>query len=590
MAAKTTPSRKKDGASFGLPSDATLRKLKISREVGWYMASRGIALPTCVPLIKTPEPSNVRGAVFDPERVDKVLKAFGNLRHTQGELAGQPLNPDSWQIAYLIAPVFGWVKPYKKTGEYVRIIRNVYLDVPRKNGKSTMCGGFAMYLTAADGEPGAQVLAAATTKDQATFVFGPIKQLAERAPALRGHVKALQTRIIHTRTNSYFGVVSSAADAMHGANVHGAIIDELHIHKTPDLVEAIETGTGSRRQPLVFLITTADDGKPDSIYSRKRHYIEQLARKIFKDETTYGVVFAAPQDADPFSEKTQRMANPGYGISPTAEFLKAEANKAQNSPAQLAAYKRLHLGIRTKQTTAFIDTEEWKKNAGATLDEDALAGRICYGGLDLSSVSDLTALCWLFPLPDVEPGTGYDVLFRFWTPEDNLKALDDRTAHSASRIWVPNGWLIPTPGNVVDYDFIREQIFADAEKFEVASIGYDRWNSSQLVNDLTDEDVPMMKVGQGYMTMTSPLKEMQRLTKLGAKTYPRLHHGGNPVMLWNVDNLAVAMDPAGNVKPDKANSADKIDGVSAFCNAMSEAIAAPVPQRSAYEDHGVRAV
>jgi phage terminase large subunit-like protein len=155
---------------------------------------------------------------------------------------------------------------------------------------------------------------------------------------------------------------------------------------------------------------------------------------------------------------------------------------------------------------------------------------------------------------------------------------------------VPNGWLIPTPGNVVDYEFVREQIFADAEKFDVVSLGFDRWNSSHLVNELMDEDINMVKVGQGFMQMTSPLKEMQRLTKLGAKTTPRLHHGGNPVMLWNVDNLAVAMDPAGNVKPDKANSADKIDGVSAFCNAMSEAIAAPIPQRSAYEEHGVRAV
>lgn len=586
-ATKTIPSP--SGEAFGLPSDATLKKLKISREVGWYLASRGIPLPNCPPLIKTPEPAWVKGAVFDPERVDKVLKAFGNLRHTQAELAGQPLNPDPWQVAYIIAPVFGWVKK-DDSGFYCRIIRNVTVDIPRKNGKTTMCGGFAMYLTAADGEAGAQVLAAATTRDQARMVFDPIKTLAERAPALRGHVKALQTRIIHPRTSSYFAVVSSAGDAQHGANVHGAVVDELHLHKKPDLLDAIETGTGSRRQPLIFKITTADDGKPNSVYSRNRHYIEQLARNVFKDSTTYGVIFAVPRDTkDLFSEATQRAANPGYGVSPKAEFLKAEANKARNSPAQLANYKRLYLGIRTKQTTAYIDLDDWRANAGEPIDEAEYQGRLAYGGLDLSSVADLTSLCWLLPFED-EHGKGYDVIWRYWTPEDNLDALDKRTAGSASKLWVPQGWLIATPGNVVDYDFIREQIFADADLFQVASIGFDRWNSSHLVNELTDEGINVVKVGQGYMTMSPALKEVQRLTKLGTKARPALHHGGNPVSLWNIDNLAVGMDPSGNVKPDKANSADKIDGVAALCDAMSEALAAPIPKTSAYESGGVRAV
>jgi phage terminase large subunit-like protein len=581
-----------DGAAFGLPAAAVLRRLKISREVAWYMTSRGIELPDCPPLVKTPEPSWVSGAAFDPERVDRVLAAFHGLRHTQGDFAGQPLDPDPWQVAYLIAPVFGWVRPGERGG-WVRIIRNVTMDVPRKNGKTTLCGGLAIYLTAGDGEMGGQVIAAATTRDQARYVFDPIRQLAERAPALRGHVKALHSRIVHRRTGSYFGVISSKADTQHGANIHGAVIDELHVHKTPDLVEAIETGTGSRSQPLVFKITTADDGKPNTIYARNRHYIEQLARGIFRDESTYGVVFGLERDADPFLERNWKRANPGYGTSPTKEFFKAEANKARNSPAQLAAFKRLHLGIRTKQTTQYIDTRDWKLNAGPPIDEAELAGRICYGGLDLASVSDLTALCWLFPFEDGTPG--YDAIWRYWTPEENIAALDDRTAGSASRLWVPNGWLITTPGNVTDYDFIRQQILADAETFEVQSIGFDRWNSSHLVNELMDEGIPVVKVGQGYMTMSPALKEVQRLVKMGAggrpgDRRPRIRHGGNPVTLWNFDNLAVDMDPAGNVKPSKANSADKIDGVSAICDAMSEAMAAPEPKKSAYESGGLRAV
>lgn len=570
-----------------------LKKVKISPEVGAYLDHAGIPWPTTPPKIKTPEPSWVADAVFSFARVDKVLRAFHGLRHTQGRFAGHPLDPDPWQVAYFLAPVFGWVKPGPSPDGYVRIIRNVTVDVPRKNGKTTISGGVAIYLTAADGEHGAQVVAAASTKDQAGFTFAPVKTLADKAPALRGHVKAFSSRITHPRSGSYFQVISSAADAQHGANLHGGIIDELHVHKKPDLVEVIETGTGSRDQPLIVKITTADDGRPNTIYARNRRFIEQLARGVFRDESTFGVVFAADDDDDPFAEKTWRKANPGYGVSPTADFLKAEANKAKNSPADLAKFKRLHLGIRTKQTTQFIGLGQWKINSGGRVDEIDLVGRPAYGGLDLGSVSDLTALCWLFPFEDGRPG--YDAIWRYWTPEENLAALDDRTAGAASKVWVPAGWLKTTPGNVTDYGFIRQQVKADTDMFDVQSIGFDRWNSTQLVNDLLDDGVPMVKVGQGYMSMSPALKEVQRLVLLGAQgkpgtRKPGLRHGGNPVTTWNVDNLAVDMDPSGNVKPSKSNSADKIDGVSALCDAMFEAMNAAPPRRSAYEDHGVRAV
>jgi phage terminase large subunit-like protein len=572
---KKTPSS--SGESFGLPTAAVLRRLRISPEVAWFLVSRGIPLPEHAPLVKTPEPRTVRGAAFDAERVDRVLDAFSNLRHTQGDLAGQPLNPDPWQIAYIIAPVFGWVHR-NEAGRWVRIIRNLYVDLPRKNGKSTLCGGFAIYLTAADGEAGAQVLAAATTSAQASYVFAPIKQLAQVAPALRGHVRPLQNRIVHARTNSYFGVVSSVAEALHGANVHGAIIDELHVHKTPDLVEAIETGTGSRSQPLVVKITTADDGRPNSIYARNRRYVEQLEAGVFKDPSRYGVVFAALESDDPFSEATWRKANPGYGISPTKESLRTAAEQAKNSPAELASFLRLHLGIRTKQTTRFINLKDWDRNAGH-LQEADLEGRGCFGGLDLGSVSDLTALCWLFP-KDNRPG--YDAVWRFWTPEDNLDALDKRTAGAAS-LWVAQGWLDVTPGNVTDYDHVKEQILRDMDSFDVASVGYDRWNATQIVNDLVAEDVPLVKVGQGMFAMNPALKELQRLVLTGTRSEPMLEHGGNPLMRWMVDNLAVATDASGNVKPDKSNSGDKIDGVSALANALSEALGT-AHQRSAYDN------
>lgn len=574
--------------------ETLLRKLRLSPEVAAYLDARDIPWPEIPPKIKTPEPSGVTDAAFSFARVDRVLDAFSRLRHTQGPLAGQPLVPDPWQIAYFLAPVFGWIKPGGGRDGYVRIIRNATLDVPRKNGKTTLCGGVAIYLTAADGEAGAQVIAAATTKDQAGFTFAPIKTLAEKAPALRGHVKPFKERITHPRSGSYFQVISSAADAQHGANLHGGIVDELHVHKKGDLVEAIETGTGSREQPLICKITTADDGKPQSPYSQNREYLEKLARGVFKDPTVYGVIFAAGDNDDPFSPETWRKANPGYGVSPKADYLASEANKAKNSPVLLARFKRLHLGIRTRQTTAFIQTKDWRMNSGGPIRESDLAGRPAYGGLDLASVSDLTALCWLFPYsPD--RGPGYDALWRFWTPEDNLDALDDRTAGRASRDWVKNGWLTVTPGNVTDYGWVKAQIKKDADTFDVQSVGFDRWNSSQLVTDLMDDGVNMVRVGQGYMSMSPALKEVHRLVRMGASgrpadRVPRLRNGGNPVALWCVDNLAVDMDPSGNVKPSKANSADKIDGVSALCDAIYEAISSGGVRESTYESDDLRVV
>lgn len=553
--------------TFEMPSRAKLRRLKLSPEVAWYVLSRGYELPKHPPLHKTPEGGSLKGAVFDPARVDKVLASFRKLRHTQGKWAGRPLNPDAWQVAYILAPVFGWVHQ-GEDGEWVRVVRTLFVDVPRKNGKSTLAGGLALYLTGADGEPGAQVVAAATTRDQANFVFAPVKSLVEKSPDLKGRFRPLTHQILHPKSGSYFGLVSSAADAQHGANIHGAIIDELHVHKTPDLVETIETGTGSRDQPLVAMITTADSGKPGTIYARKRHKIEQLARGVFKDPTTFGVVFAIPQDADPLDPRNWPRANPGYPISPTKPYLAKMAADARNTPAELNAFKRLHVGQRTKQTTAYLTLPEWDRNAGARLYEADLRGRECWGGLDLGSVSDLTALCWVFPFPD---RPGYDVIWRFWTPEENLEALDKRTAGNAT-VWVREGWLTLTPGNVTDYEYIEQRITEDMETFEVNTIGLDMWNATHLANRLQNEGVPLVEVRQGFKTMSPALKEVKRLTKLGRAHDVRLRNGGNPVMRWMVDNLAVGMDPAGNVKPDKANSGDKIDGVSALCNAMSEAM------------------
>lgn len=546
------------------------RASSISPEVQWYMESRGYELPGewQHPLYKTPEPHDLEGAIFDADRVDKIMRSFSMLRHTQGRWAGKKLELDSWQIAYIIAPIFGWVYPDPDSGEYVRVFRIAMVDIPRKNGKTTTAGGIAIYLTGADGEGGAQVIAAAAGKEQANYCFSPVKALVESSPDLKLYFRAMAFKVVHNPSKSYFTAVSSIADLLHGANIHGAIVDELHVHKTRDLVDAIETGTGARQQPLVLMITTPDDGKPGTIYAEKREHLEKLARGALVDPHFYGVVWAAAesetqlaeQGIDPFTETAWRLANPGFGISPSRAFLSDEATKAKQSPASLARFLRLHLGIRTRQVTRFIKLEQWDDTAG-TVDLESLAGKVCHGGLDLSSVDDTTALCLAFPNRKEDSVT---CLWRIWIPEDRLRDLDRRTAGQAT-VWVKAGLLTTTVGNVIDNDVIIESILAAAETYQLKTLGYDRWGGTDVVRRLGEKGITCVGVAQGMASLNPPTKEAQRL--ILAK---KLIHGGNPVMRWMTDNLSVSMDPSGNVKPDKASAADKIDGWSALVCAIKE--------------------
>lgn len=551
----------------------------LSPEVQWYLESRGFGLPKCKPAVRTPEPRTVRGAMFDPARVDKVIRALRALKHTKGKWAGRPLEPAAEQVAYIIAPVFGWVKK-DSFGIYQRIIRDAYVEMPRKGAKTTLVSALAMILAFADGEAGAEVLLGAASRDQAGQAYKPLEALARSSDVLRSAgVKATKSQITRASDGSFIKAVSSRGDLAHGANVHGGLIDELHVHKNGDLLEAIESGTGAREQPLTFIITTADEGSTTSIYAQRRELIEKLARRTLKAPTMYGVVFAADETDDPFAEATWAKANPLYPVTPSPEFMRSAADKARANPVALSSFKRLHLGIRDRSVKRFLDLPKWDRN-GSILNETALKGKTAFGGLDLASVSDLTALCWVFPSGTAD--YGYDVLWRFWLPEDALPALSLRTAKTAEG-WVKDGWITLTPGDVTDYDFIKKVVVRDADSFKVRSIGYDRWNSSQLVIDLTEkDDMPMVKVGQGVVSLSAPMKELDRLVRVGTSARPMLRHGGNPVARWMADNLVPYTDASGNIKPDKANSMDKIDGMSALVTALAVAMAAEPEKTSAY--------
>lgn len=536
-----------------------LAALKISPEVGWYMESRGIPFPTFgVPLVKTPEPRTVAGATFDPGRVDRVLAALRVLRHTQGEWAGRPLIPDPWQVAWILGPVFGWVKQNSR-GIWVRIIREAFIDEPRKNGKTTTAGGIGMYLTGADGEPGAQVLAVAASKQQAGYCFAPVKALVEGTPALQGRFRPFADKITHPKSGSYFQVVASVGDLLHGSNPHGAIVDELHAHKNGDVLEAVESGTGARAQPLVVVITTTDSNEQNTVYAQRRRDIEQLANRTLKDPARYGVIFAATPDMDPFAEETWKAANPGYGVSPTREFMIAAADKARSSNTAMASFLRFNLGIRTRKDVRWINLDQWDENAGLIV-EERLAGRVCWAGLDLASTSDFTAWVLLFPTAD---GL-LEVLPRFFIPE---AAVTRRAAmRETFAEWSRNGFITVTDGDVVDDDAIKTQIQADADRYSIRSAGCDPWDARSLMQWMQDEvGLTVEKVPQNIGRLSGPSKELER--RIGLR---ELRHGGHPVLRWMADNAIAETDGQGRIRPNKQKSSDKIDGIVALVLAIHQ--------------------
>lgn len=544
-------------------------------ETGWMDSHR--------PALVTPIPHGP-DVVYSRRRVERVVRALGRLQQIKGRWARHPLRLLDWQVFYEIGPVFGLLD--ERTG--FRIVRTAWFEKPRKNGKSTECSGLGLYLAFADGEEGAEVYAAARDKAQAQIVFQPAKVMAERSPELRkklgvrGITKGYLTN--PTTTSIFRPLAADMGGNLHGLNVHGGIVDELHVHRTPDTIDAIETGTGSRDQPLVVIITTADEGKTGSIYDTKRTYVENLCSRTITDPSFYGVVFAATAEqieTDPFSIETLTAANPGIGYTVTEDYLRSKAREASNSPAQLNRYLRLHLGKRTKQTIAWVTMAKWDA-AGGMISAGDFAGRTAYLGFDLSATTDFTAAVWLSPI-DVGDKLGYLVWARFWIPEERVGELE-RLTGVPLRQWNKAGWVTFTEGNVVDYARVRADMSAEKERLgcTVAEVAYDPWNATETVQEMQNEGHTMIPTRQGYLTLNAPTKEIERAVMGSTPEAPLFRHGGNPVLRWMADCTEVMQDPAGNIKPakpDRRKSAKRIDGIAAAVNAMSRAMLRTVPKK-----------
>ena len=509
---------------------------------------------------------------FDRRAADVAVAFFERLLvHVKGEWAGQPFALLPWQKK-IVRDIFGW-----KRADGTRRYRTVYIEVPRKNGKSNLAAGLALYMLFLDDEPGAEIYSAAADTDQAAIVFDLAKQMVEASPALSARSEVYKRSIVVPATNSVYRVVSADAYTKHGFNAHGVVFDELHAQPNRELWDVLTTATGARRQPLVIAITTAGYDR-ESICWEQHEYARKVAEGIIEDDSFYPAIWAADEEDDWLDEEVWKKANPSLGHTLKWEYLRGEARRAEQSPAYQNTFRRLHLNQWTQQETRWLPMEAWNACAHE-VDEEALAGQVCYGGLDLASSVDIAAFEIVFP-PKEEGGL-WRVVSRFWIPEENIieRARRDRVPYDA---WVRDGYITATPGNVIDYAFIMAEIERLGEVYDIREIAFDRWGAVQISTALEERGFTMVQFGQGLRSMSPPTKELLRMVLDG-----KLAHGGHPVLRWMADNMVVDTDPAGNVKPNKKKSREKIDGMVALIMALDRATRHQ-NSGSVYETRGIR--
>lgn len=505
-------------------------------------------------------------------RADVAVEFFGALRQTKGRWAGEPLHLLPWQER-IIRDLFGTLRP-----DGTRQYRTAYIEIPRKAGKSTLSAAIALYLLF-EGEPGAEVYSAAADRDQARIVFEQAKAMVEGSPELSRHADTYRNSIVVPRLGASYRVLSADAPTKHGLNAHGIVFDELHAQPNRALWDVLTTSVGAREQPMVVAITTAGYDR-ESICYELHDYALKVRDGVIEDPSFYPVVFAAGEVAPWDEPETWYAANPSLGVTVSEEFYASEARRAREMPAYQNTFRRLYLNQWTQQATRWIDLSLWDENGGE-VDERRLAGRTCYGGLDLAAVSDLTAWAMVFPHDD-DPDA-LDIVCRFWCPERRLNDSSNRY-RDQYRQWAREGWLTVTPGDATDYAYVREQILRDATTYQVVDMNVDRlFQAHQLASELANEGLTVFGMGQGFLSMAAPVAEFHRRL-LNRK----LNHGGNPVLRWMADGVVVRQDPAGNLKPDKATSQSKIDGIVATVMALDRAMRHQGGQRrSVYESRGL---
>lgn len=552
------------------------------------MELKGLPYPGC------PEPDWTRpqwstvyvpkpeGSHYDEASATRAVKFIALLRHFKGEYGGKQFHLLPWQEHEFIRPMFGWKlagplgcrKTETEPCRCMRLYRTIYLETSKKNGKTQLGAGIAGYAAFGDSELGAEVYTYAADREQAKIAFDALAfgMGYENNPFEKKGINILANQIRNRRTNSFVKVQSSDVKTKHGPNAQAIIFDELHAQSNRELWDVTTSGVAAREQPLVVALTTAGWDR-NSICWEQHEHARQVAEQVMVDETFLGVVYSAPEDADWTKRETWYAAAPSLGVTVKEEFYEQKCREALQMPTAQNAFRQLFLSQWTQQAIRFIPLDKWDKCDGI-VDEAKLAGTLCYGGLDLASTTDLAAFGLLFPRED----DTYDYLVRYYIPRENMIARErrDRVPY---RVWVEKDFITATPGDVIDYEFIKADILRAKDAYNLREISYDPWNAIGFVQDLIRERVNIVPMRQGYASMSPPTKELLRVI-IEAK----LRHGGNPVLRWNADSAAATSDVNENVRLVKAKSAARIDGLVALVMSFDAALRNPSKRRrSIYE-------
>ncbi len=512
---------------------------------------------------------------YDREAADFAVEFIESLSHTKGQWAGKPFELIDWQ-EQIVRDIFGILKP-----NGFRQFNTAYIEIPKKQGKSELAAAVALLLTCFDGEERAEVYGCAGNRKQAEIVFDVAADMVRMCPPLSSRIKisASYKRITYLPTNSFYQVLSAEAYSKHGFNISGVVFDELHVQPNRKLFDVMTKGSGdARMQPLYFLITTAGNDTESIGYETHMKALDILeGRKI--DSTFYPVIYSAGSDEDWTDEKVWRRVNPSLDITVSIDKVRAMCDSAKQNPAEENAFRQLRLNQWVKQEFRWMPMQKWNAcNYPVNLRE--LEGRVCYGGLDLSTTTDITAFVLVFPPEDDDDK--YQILPYFWLPEETLD-LRVRRDHVPYDLWQRQGFLETTEGAVIHYSFIEKFIERLGEKYQIREIAFDRWGAVQISQDLEEIGFTMAQFGQGFTSMSPPTKELMNLT-----LEKKIAHGGNPVLNWMMDNVFVETDAAGNIKPSKKKSAEKIDGVVALVMALDRAIrVGNVSTASVYDERGL---
>ena len=523
----------------------------------------------------TPTKFMAKTSHYDKEEADYVVSFIEQLKHTKGEFYKKPFELIDWQEK-IIRDVFGILKP-----DGYRQFTTVYIEVPKKCGKSELAAAIALYMLCADGEQRAEVYGCAADRDQSSLVFDVACDMVRLCPALssRCDIRPSRKTIHYIPTNSTYKALSAEVAGKSGINVSALIFDELWVQKDRKFFDMMTKGTSdTRKNPIHWVITTAGNDTNSICYELHQKALDIIeGRKV--DPTFYPVIYGASEEDDWTDPKVWEKANPSLGITIGLDKVKAACESAKQTPSEENSFRQLRLNQWVKQSTRWMPMIKWDACA-FPVDERELEGRICYGGLDLSSTTDLTAFVLVFP-PEEAEGK-YEVLPYYWIPEETL-SLRVRRDHVPYDLWEKQGKIMTTEGNVVHYGFIEKFIEKLGERFQIKEIAFDRWGAVQMVQNLEGMGFTVVPFGQGFASMSPPTKELMKLT-----LEQRIAHGGHPVLRWNMDNIFVRTDPAGNVKPDKEKSTEKIDGAAATIMALDRAIRCEnVSTESVYDSRGL---